>query len=181
MNHRQAGILCLVFAGFLLIVGWWPFIPFPRNHVSWLTGRHGLAFEPPGVVYDAEPLLARAARPSDNPAPGFAVELSLEPATDNNAVPHILTIHDGRTPSTLSLVTGNRNCWCACRLRATKRFREAGIAVPKASISRHRDLEDSSATTFYIDGGCRAVFSASRCAGLDARTIDPAMRNRKVP
>ena len=66
MNHRQAGVLCLALTAVFLIAGWWPFKTFPRNHVSWLPHRHGLAFGRPGVAYDPDPLPAPIADSSGN-------------------------------------------------------------------------------------------------------------------
>ena len=148
-------MLCVVLAGFLLIVGWWPFMPFPRNQVSWLAGRHGLAFGPPGVAYDPEPLPMPVAHPSDNQAPGFAVELSLEPAIEpENGVPHILTIHDGRTPS--RFVIGQWQSQLLVRVPAPgepNRIRETGIAGLRKGQPRVIAISgDATATTFYIDG-----------------------------
>ena len=155
MNDRQTRILCVVLAGFLLIAGWWPFLPFPRNHVSWLTGRHGLAFGPRGVAYDAQPLPVPVPQPADSSAPGFAVELSLQPEREpDNGVAHILTIDDGRTPAPLAIVQwksellvrvpdpGNPN-----------RFREAGISVLRTGQAHVVVISgDARATTFYVDG-----------------------------
>ena len=148
-------MLCVVLAGFLLIVGWWPFTPFPRNHVSWLSGRDGLAFGPPGVAYDPEPLPVPVAHASDHHAPGFAVELSLEPAIEpDNSVPHILTIHDGRTPS--SLVIGQWQSQLLVRVPAPgepSRIRETGITGLRKGQPRVIAISgDATATTFYIDG-----------------------------
>jgi hypothetical protein len=154
MNHRQARTLCLALAGFFLIVGWWPFTPFPRNHVSWLSG-HGLAFAPQGVAYDPEPLPVPVAHPSSNHAPGFAVELSLEPGIEPaNGVPHILTIHDGRRPS--GFVIGRWQSELLLRVPAAgnpNRIREVGI--PDLRRGQHHVIVisgDSSATTLYVDG-----------------------------
>ena len=155
MNHRQARTLCLALAGFFLIVGWWPFTPFPRNRVSWLSGRHGLAFTPQGVAYDPEPLPVPVAHPSSNHAPGFAVELSLEPGIEpGNGVPHILTIHDGRTPS--GFVIAQWQSELLLRLPAAgnpNRIREVGIPNLRRG-QRHVIVisGDSIATTFYVDG-----------------------------
>ena len=148
-------MLCVVLAGFLLIVGWWPFMPFPRNQVSWLAGRHGLAFGPPGVAYDPEPLPMPVAHPSDNQARGFAVELSLEPAIEpENGVPHILTIHDGQAPS--RFVIGQWQSQLLVRVPAPgepNRIRETGIAGLRKGQPRVIVISgDSTATTFYIDG-----------------------------
>jgi hypothetical protein len=154
MTHGLPRILCLVLAAVFLIVGWWPFAPFPRNHVSWLPDGHGLTFGSPGVAYDVEPLPAPAAPPSDE-APGFAVELSLESGTEpDNFFPHILTIHDGRTPS--SLIIGQWQADLLVRIPAPRNpslFREEGIAGLQKG-RRHLVIisSDAMATTFYIDG-----------------------------
>ena len=155
MNYRQARVLCLVLAGFFLIVGWWPFIPFPRNHVSWSTDRRGLAFGPPGVVYDPEPLPAPVAQPSDNRAHGFAVELSLEPAIEpHDGAPHILTIYDGRTPSSFSIVQWKSELLVRVPAPGNPNlFQETGIAVLQKHQSHVIVISgDSMATTFYVDG-----------------------------
>ena len=129
MSHRQARVLCFVFAGVFLIAAWWPFMPFPRNQVSWLTGRHGLAFGRPGVAYDPDPLPVPVADSSGKHAPGFAVELSLESGNEPGGnFPHIVTIHDGRTPSIF--VIGQWQSELLVRIPAPgrpNRTREAGI------------------------------------------------------
>src|ERR1700691_4972859 len=95
MNRRLTGMLCLFLGAVFLIAGWWPFAPFPRNRVSWLTDRHGLDFQRPGMVYDPEPLPTPTVKPSGNSNPGFTVELSLEPALEPSSdVFYILTIDD---------------------------------------------------------------------------------------
>ena len=148
-------MLCVILAGFLLIVGWWPFMPFPRNHVSWLSGRPGLAFGPPGVAYDPQPLPVPVAHPSDKRADGFTVELSFEPAIEpDNGVPHILTIHDRRTPS--RLVVGQWQSELLLRVPAPgrpNRIREAGIARLRRGHPHVVVVSgDATATSFYLDG-----------------------------
>ena len=155
MNHRQARVLCFVLAGVFLIAGWWPFMPFPRNHVSWLAGRHGLAFGRPGVAYDPDPLPAPVADSSGNHAPGFAVELSLEAANEpGGSFPHIVTIHDGRTPSIF--VIGQWQSELLVRVPAPgrpNRTREAGIkGLRKGEPHVVVISGDSKTTTFYLDG-----------------------------
>jgi hypothetical protein len=139
-------------AGVFLALGWWPFVLFPRNQVSWVQGG-GLAFSPPAVAYDPEPLPAPLVPPATNP--GFTVELSLEaPIEPDNGVPYILTIHDGRTPS--NLVIGQWRSELLVRVparRNPKRFREENIADLNKD-ERHvvAISSDQAATTFYIDG-----------------------------
>ena len=130
-------------------------MPFPRNHVSWLAGRHGLAFGRPGVVYDPDPLPAPVADSSGNHAPGFAVELSLEAANEpGGSFPHIVTIHDGRTPS--SFVIGQWQSELLVRVPAPgrpNRTREAGIkGLRKGEPHVVVISGDSKTTTFYLDG-----------------------------
>ena len=155
MNHRQARVLCFVFAGVFLIAAWWPFMPFPRNHVSWLAGRHGLAFGRPGVAYDPDPLPAPVADSSGNHAPGFAVELSLEAGNEPGGnFPHIVTIHDGRTPSIF--VIGQWQSELLVRIPAPgrpNRTREAGIhGLRKGEPHVVVISGDSKTTAFYLDG-----------------------------
>jgi VanZ family protein len=155
MNHRQARVLCFVFAGVFLIAAWWPFMPFPRNQVSWLAGRHGLAFGRPGVAYDPEPLPTRDADSSGSDAPGFTVELSLEAANEPGGnFPHIVTIHDGRTPSIF--VIGQWQSELIVRVPAPerpRRTREAGIqGLRKGEPHVVVISGDLKTTTFYLDG-----------------------------
>ena len=130
-------------------------MPFPGNHVSWLAGRHGLAFGRPGVAYDPAPLPAPVADSSGNHAPGFAVELSLEAANEpGGSFPHIVTIHDGRLPS--SFVIGQWQTELLVRVPAPgrpNRTREAGIKVLRKGEPHVVVISgDSKTTTFYLDG-----------------------------
>jgi len=101
-NRRMTGILSLALAVFFLVVGWWPFNPFPRNNVSWLTDNHGLVLEHNSVVFDPKPLPATGQVP--NPLPGFTVELSFEPAAE------FITVGRLRT---WSFASGSRRFSCA--------------------------------------------------------------------
>ena len=155
MNHRQAGVLCLVLTAVFLIAGWWPFKTFPRNHVSWLPDRHGLAFGRPGVAYDPDPLPAPVADSSGNHVPGFTVEVSLEAALEpGDSFPHIVTIHDGRTPSIF--VIGQWQSDLLVRVPVPgkpNRTREAGInALRKGEPHVVVISGDSKSTAFYLDG-----------------------------
>jgi hypothetical protein len=155
MNHRQARVLCFVFAGVFLIAAWWPFTPFPRNQVSWLAGRHGLVFGRPGVAYDPEPLPAPVADSSGGDAPGFTVELSLEAGNEPDGnFPHIVTIHDGRTPSIF--VIGQWQSELLVRVPSPgrpNRTREAGIhGLRKGEPHVVVISGNSKTTTFYLDG-----------------------------
>lgn len=148
----RARTLCLALTGFFLFVGWRPFVPFPRNHVDWRAGR-GLAFSPRAVVYDPESLPVSAVPPSSTP--GFSVELSLEAGIEpGNGVPHILTIHDGRTPP--SFVVGQWKDELLVRVptpRNRNEYREEWISGLKKGEPHVIVISsDATATTFYIDG-----------------------------
>jgi VanZ like protein/concanavalin A-like lectin/glucanase superfamily protein len=71
----------------------WPFNPFPRNRVHWLTDANGIEFERPSVVISKVPLQAA---PS-NPQQGCAVELLLRPA-DTKSSSTILTFYTPNNP-----------------------------------------------------------------------------------
>ena len=147
----MTGILSLALAVFFLVVGWWPFNPFPRNNVSWLTDNHGLVLEHNSVVFDPKPLPATGQVP--NPLPGFTVELSFEPAAEpkfNTA--SILTIHNGRTPS--NLVICQWKSALLVRIPGLGRgFREVGIDVLRKRQPRFITISSNSlGTTFYVDG-----------------------------
>jgi len=60
-NSLPAGELALPFACILVVstlftAGLWPFNPFPRNQVTWLTTGKGLQFGDHGVVFSREPV-----------------------------------------------------------------------------------------------------------------------------
>jgi hypothetical protein len=60
-NNLPAGDLALPFACILVVstlfsAGLWPFNPFPRNQVTWLTNGKGLQFGEHGVVFSREPV-----------------------------------------------------------------------------------------------------------------------------
>jgi VanZ family protein len=63
--HRRAvlGSLCVsVWVG-LLAVGWWPFNFIPRNQVTWLSGRNGVAFDGYGQVFSPAHSSLESVRP----------------------------------------------------------------------------------------------------------------------
>ncbi len=154
MNSRWAQILCLVLTVAFLIAGWWPFEPFPHNHVSWLKDRAGLSFAPPGIAYDAELLPAPVAQPSDK-LRGIAIELALEPAMEpSNRISHILTIHDGQGLSSLAIVQWKSKLLVRVPTSDnSNEFRETGIVTLRTNESHVIVISsDSAATTFYVDG-----------------------------
>ena len=127
MNRRTAGLISVVMAAGLLVVGLWPFAFRLPNRAGWLKGRTGLSFQPNGIAYDPESTDWSAGGPPDQPA-AFTMELWLEPgpvpATD---VFDILSIDDGGIPSGIVLCQWKTELLLRIREPAHVRgFREVG-------------------------------------------------------
>ena len=127
MNRRTAGLISVVMAAGLLVVGLWPFAFRLPNRAGWLKGRTGLSFQPNGIAYDPESTDWSAGGPPDQPA-AFTMELWLEPgpvpATD---VFDILSIDAGGIPSGIVLCQWKTELLLRIREPAHVRgFREVG-------------------------------------------------------
>ncbi len=89
-DRNRLGILCIVTILAVLAATLWPFNPFPRNRVRWLTKENGIDFKIPGLVIGRVPFLDAL----HNPQQSFAVELLLRPA----AIQSLSTILNFYTP-----------------------------------------------------------------------------------
>ena len=127
MNRRTAGLISVVMAAALVMVGLWPFAFRPPNHAGWLKARAGVSFQPDGIAYVPDSTDWSAGGLPDQPA-AFTMELWLEPgpmpATD---VFDILSIDDGCIPSGIVLCQWKTELLLRNRDRAHSRgFREVG-------------------------------------------------------
>jgi VanZ family protein len=155
LNRRRTGTLCLVLAAGYLLVGWWPFAPFPHNQVAWLDSRPGLRSKPNAVAYDQDPLPDSDAEKQGQQTAHFTVELWLQAGRERQSdIFHILTVHDGRFPSNLVLCQ-----WKDALLlrspspRNPRGFREEGLHVLQQKQTRFLTItSDRSGTAFYVDG-----------------------------
>jgi hypothetical protein len=55
-KKKRLGILCGITVTAMLAATLWPFNPFPRNEVRWLTEANGISFGNAGLVISEEPL-----------------------------------------------------------------------------------------------------------------------------
>lgn len=144
------GALWLGLTAAFLVIGWWPFDPWPANRVKWARGAPGLTFEPPAIAFD-EHLLPWSPAAA---AGGFTIELALEPAAEpRSGTPHILTLHDGDLPSRLVL------CQWKGQLilrvpdpRQPTGYREAAADILPLQFRNVAVTCSSAGTTFYADG-----------------------------
>jgi VanZ family protein len=163
LNQRTAGLISIMMAAGLLVVGLWPFAFRPPNHAGWLKDRAGLSFQPNGIAYDFESTDWSAGGLPDQPA-AFTVELWLEqdpvPATD---VFTILTIDDGVFPSGIILCQWKTVLLLRIRDHAHARgFREVG---PSGVLVGHAPCfvtvtVSPSGTAFYLNGSRLDYFPA---------------------
>lgn len=75
-GRRKTAALCIVAVLAVLIATLWPLNPFPRNVVTWLTGRSGLKFGKAGLVVSNGPLKPLEVEGTE----AYALELLLRPA-----------------------------------------------------------------------------------------------------
>ena len=155
LNRHATGLLSVVMAAVLLIVGLWPFKFRPPNQVHWIEARPGLSFQPDGVVYDSEPADWSAGGSPDQPA-SFTLELWLQPAREPESdVFHILAIDDGQFPSGTVLCQWGTEFLLRVRDSANDRgFREVGVSGALAEQTpRFITITAGPAeTAFYLDG-----------------------------
>jgi VanZ family protein len=150
LNRQWSATLGLALIGAFLVIGWWPFAPFPRNRVEWLAGRPGLAFQPPGVAFSSFPLALN----ESGPAEGFTLELHLaagaEPRSNTH---HIATFHVAGQPSGLILLQWKSEL--ILRIPdplAPRGFREVGVNALQKQSRIIAITCDATGTTFYVDG-----------------------------
>jgi VanZ family protein len=163
LNRRTAGLISVVMAAGLGIVGLWPFAFRPPNRAGWLKDRAGLSFQPDGIAYDSESADWSANGLPDQPA-AFTMELWLEPgpvpATD---VFDILTIDDGGFQSGIILCQWQTELLLRIRDRAHARgFREIGpgnVLVEQTPCFITVTV-DPSGTMFYSNGSLVNYFPA---------------------
>jgi hypothetical protein len=147
-------ISATIVAGFLLL-GWWPFEPFPPNNVTWLAEEPGLGFRPQGMAYDERALLEF---PGGTAPAVFTIELSLEAALEPyNNVYHILTIHNGQLPSPFVLCQWKSHLVIRVPDASKPRgFREAAVEALQTGTKRNIAIVSSAAgTIIYVDGKAR--------------------------
>jgi VanZ family protein len=155
LNQRTAGLISIMMAAGLLVVGLWPFAFRPPNHAGWLKDRAGLSFQPDSIAFDPESADWSAGGLPDQPA-AFTMELWLEPgpvpATD---VFDILAIDDGGFPSGIVLCQWKTELLLRIRDRAHGRgFREVGpdgVLVEQTPCFITITV-DPSGITFYSNG-----------------------------
>ena len=90
-TKKRLGILCGITVTAMLAATLWPFNPFPRNEVRWLTEANGISFGGAGLVISEEPL-----RTEENlTQQSCTLELLLRPAS----VKSLYTILSFYTPN----------------------------------------------------------------------------------
>jgi VanZ family protein len=155
LNQRTAGLISVLMAVGLLIVGMWPFAFRPLNRVGWLKDRAGLSFLPDGVAYEPEATDWSRGGPPDQPA-AFTMELWLEPGqVPPTDLFDILTIDDGVVPSGIVLFQWKTELLLRIRDRASRRgFREvgpSGVLTEQTPCFINLTVAPSG-TTFYSNG-----------------------------
>jgi hypothetical protein len=155
LNRRTAGLISVVMAVVLVMVGLWPFAFRPPNRVGWLKDRAGLSFQPDGIAYEPKATDRSAGGLPDQPA-AFTMELWLEPgrvpATD---LFDILTIDDGALPSGIILFQWRTELLLRVRDHASHGgFREIGPSgVLAEQTPRFITITVApSGSTFYSNG-----------------------------
>lgn len=150
LSRQRSATLSLALTAAFLVIGWWPFAPFPRNRVEWLANPPGLAFQPPGIAFSAFPLALNESGPEE----GFTIELHLEAGAEPRSnTHHIASFHVEGQPSGLILLQWKSEL--ILRIPdplAPRGFREVGV---NALQKRPRIIAvtcDATGTTFYVDG-----------------------------
>lgn len=79
VNARKAlaAICLLIFCG-MAAAAFWPFNPFPANHVSWLGDEKGLRFGGGGIIWSS----GKLEFPESETPPGVSLEIWLAPSQD---------------------------------------------------------------------------------------------------
>lgn len=150
LNRPLTGALWLGLTVAFLVVGWWPFDPWPVNRVKGTPGGPGLEFQPPAIAFDEQLLPWSPA----GTAAGFTLELKLEArAEPRGGTPHILTVHDGDLPSRLVLCQWkNQLILRVPDPRQPTGYREAAADVLPPVVRTVAVTCSSAGTTFYADG-----------------------------
>ena len=155
LNRRASGLVSILLAAGLLVVGLWPFAFAPPNRVGWLKDRAGLSFQPNGLAYDPETVDWFAGGPPAQTA-AITLELWLEPRpTPPTDAFHILTIDDGQFPSSAVLYQWKAELLLRIRDAARKRgYRELETSniLSGETPCFFTVTADSSGTEFYLNG-----------------------------
>jgi len=155
LNRKGAGLISILLAAGLLVVGLWPFAFAPPNRVGWLKDRAGLSFQPNGLAYDPETVDWSAGGPAAQPA-ALTLELWLEPLpTPPTDAFHILTIDDGQFPSSAVLYQWKAELLLRIRDAASRRgYRELETSniLSGQTPCFFTVTTDSSGTEFYLNG-----------------------------
>jgi len=155
LNRTTAGLIAVVMAVGLVMVGLWPFAFRPPNRVGWLKDRTGLSFQPNGILYEPEATdWSAGGRPDQTAA--FTMELWLEPGhVPPTDLFDILTIDDGGFPPGIVLFQWKTELLLRVRDHASRRgFREVG---PSSALAEQTPCFITvtvapSGTTFYSNG-----------------------------
>src|SRR5207237_444984 len=144
---RIVRALCFCSIIAVLVAGFWPFEPHPRNDVACLPNGNGIRLGPRGIVMSSKtfqwPL---------SPDSGVSLELWLRPGT-NEGVRDILNFSDSDTPQKLRLF----------------KWSDSTLLLYKDSPQQHREIDvdkafvpglpllititgSSSGTTVYLNG-----------------------------
>ena len=93
--HKILGPICLLVVLSLLTAGLWPFNPFPKNQVSWLTDKNGLRFGDKAMIFTSGTFEVTGS----NKQPFCSLEIWLQPAlTDVRESVTILAFHTPDNP-----------------------------------------------------------------------------------
>ncbi len=95
-NPRFLWAICLAILFILLVAGLWPFNFHAVNKVTWLKSQNGVHFYGQGIIVGSD--IRNQGQTSPFPEKSITLEIWLRPLLETTNLPHILTLHDGKSP-----------------------------------------------------------------------------------
>jgi len=151
-KHKLLAAVCLLIFCGMAFAAFWPFNPFPANHVAWLGDENGLRFDGGGIILSSGKFeLTESGMPA-----GASLEIWLEPAQDTDST-SLLSFSTPANPQRIRLRQAQSYLLLLQEPKPTIHHSAMlSLWVPRAFQAHKRKFitisSGKAGTTVYLDG-----------------------------